>query len=400
MKECVRCLYTSQHPFGLDFNSEGLCTGCITHDEKFTLDWDKRFKILESRVGEILAVKDRNAQYDCVIPIRGTPEYFYVVDVMKNKLGLKPLVVAYNTQFNSEPGVRNVDLIREVFDVDYVQYTSNPVIYKKLIRETLNKLNSMRWPFLAGYTQFPVQIAAEKGIPLVVWPYHQPTEQAGMHSYTELNEMTRRGRHDFDLMGLEPHELIDVGTLIHPSEVEDIHYPTNSDLKKNNIVGIYLSNYLPWDSRRYSEEMIAKFGASAAKNKRTFDTYDRIDDKTYMTIHDILKQAKLGYSRVTDNLCREIRFKRISKEDARNIERYYQASYPKKEIEFFLKWLGMKYEGFKWYLDYLPHSVNELETDSVTLNDVQKKFIDSFIVNHADVHQTEDYIVYGKGLWV
>ncbi len=101
--------------------------------------------------------------------------------------------------------------------------------------------------------------------------------------------------------------------MIHPSEVEDIHYPTNSDLKKNNIVGIYLSNYLPWDSRRYSEEMIAKFGASAAKNKRTFDTYDRIDDKTYMTIHDILKQAKLGYSRVTDNLCREIRFKEYQK---------------------------------------------------------------------------------------
>jgi hypothetical protein len=204
------------------------------------LNWDERYKLLEKNISEILSIPNRNKYYDCVIPIRGTPEYFYVVNVVKNKLGLRPLVVSYNSHFNSDPGVRNVDLIRETFDVDYVQHTSDPFVYRKLIRETLNRLGSIRWPFLAGYTQFPVKVAAEKNIPLVIWPYHQPTEQVGMHSYQDLNEMTRRGRHDFDLMGFEPHELIDVGSLIHSSEIEDLRYPENSDLAKAGIRGIYL----------------------------------------------------------------------------------------------------------------------------------------------------------------
>lgn len=176
-------------------------------------------------------------------------------------------------------------------------------------------------------------------------------------------------------------------------DIEDIKYPENVNLDRLGVRGIYLSNYIPWDSRRFSEEMIAKFSALASKNKRTFDTYDRIDDVTYMTIHDVIKQAKLGYSRVTDNLCREIRFKRISKEDARSVESFYQAEYPRVEIEHFLRWLGMDYQGFQWYLDHLPFAVNEAPVDTSELTSDQRAFIDSFEVNCVAVHENSEYIV-------
>ena len=219
-----------------------------------------------------------------------------------------------------------------------------------------------------------------------------------MHSYQDFNEMTRRGRHDFDLMEFEPHELIDVGSLIHSSDIEDLRYPENGDLARVGIRGIYLSNYIPWDSRIFSERMIEKFGASASKNARTFDTYDRIDDMTYMTIHDVLKQGRLGYSRVTDNLCREIRFKRIIKEDARIIENFFQAQKPNQEINHFLNWLGMKPEGFRWYLERLPFSA-QLESDKVfNLNETQTNFVNSFVVNHKDVSESKEYTIFGKGL--
>lgn len=400
MKTCIRCLYTTNHPFGLTLDQNGLCSGCITHEEKYNLDWDSRFLYLKKKISEYLSISYRNKYYDCVVPIRGTPEYFYVLDIIKNRLGLTPLVVSYNSQFNSYVGVRNVDLIREIFDVDYLQHTSNPFIYKKLIRESLNRLNSMRWPFIAGHTQFPVQIAVEKKIPLIIWPYHQPTEQVGMHSYTESNEMTRRGRHSFDLMGIEPHEFLGVGSLIKPSEIEDIKYPANKSLEKYGIKGLYLSNFIPWDSRNFSEQMIEKFGAFASKNIRTFDTYDRIDDMTYMTVHDVLKQAKLGYSRVTDSLCREIRFGRISKQDALSIESYYQSDYPQKEIEHFLSWLGMKHQGFGWFLERLPYGKELNSETDIQLTDSQFKFINSFLVNCQNVHETDEYIQFGKGLWL
>ena len=398
MKKCIKCLYSSDHPFGLSFNDDSICTGCLTHSEKFTLDWESRFKILIDLVSKS---KSKDNDYDCIVPIRGTPEYFYVLDVVINKLNLKPLVVYYNSQFNSTVGIKNIDLMREIFNVDFIHYTSNPDIYKKLIKESLSTLNSIRWPFLAGETQFPVRIAVEKKIPLIIWPYHQPTEQVGLHSYIEECEMTRRSRHEFELLKHDPIDFINVGSLISMSDIEDLMYPNYKELKDNKIKGIYLSNFIPWDSKKFSEEMIFKYQACSAKNIRTFDTYDRIDDMTYMSIHDVIKYAKLGYSRVTDNLVRELRFGRISFEDAIVIEKYYQSQMPINEIEIFLKWLGgIDLDGFFWYLKNLPHEVSIDLVEPVLLNEIQLNFINSFHSNSEHVYSNSSFITFGKGLYI
>jgi len=394
IKECIQCLYTSRHPFGLSFDETGLCTGCITHREKTEWDWSARFEMLREKVR---STRRQSPYYDCVIPVRGTPEYFYVVDVVKKRLGLNPLVVSYNSQFNSEVAIRNLDRLRDVFDVDILVYTSNPTIYKKLVRESMVRLNNMRWPFIAGETSFPVYEAVERDIPLVIWPYHQPTEQVGMHSYVETPEMSRRGRAEFDLMGVEPSEFLAAETTITASDIFDIQYPTNYLLHRHNIVGIYLSNYLPWDTRRYSEEMIQRHGALGAQNCRTFDTYDRIDDMTYMSVHDIFKYALHGYSRVTDNLCREVRFGRISKSDARAIEQFYQQQYPANEIRIFLDWLGMNEKALQWYLERMPNHIDTRDTKLV-LSETQRAFVKSFVANGPDVFKNDQYIIYGKGI--
>ena len=183
------------------------------------------------------------------------------------------------------------------------------------------------------------------------------------------------------------------------TDIEDLEYPKNLELLNQNIVGIYLSNYIPWDSRLFSEEMIIKYNAYSALNTRTFDTYDRIDDMTYMTIHDILKFAKFGYSRVTDNLTREIRFGRINIDDARIIEKYYQSQIPIDEVNIFLKWLdGINLEGFKWYLKDLPFKVDFNLENSISLNSNQVNFINSFVNNSGNVHANNHFITFGKGL--
>jgi hypothetical protein len=394
-RECVQCLYRSSHPFGLQFNSEGLCTGCITHREKSELDWDARFLELQRLVNRQKR-KNRNQHYDCVVPIRGTPEYFYVMDVVKNRLGLNPLAVSYNSQFNSEVGIQNLDRIRDTFDVDVLIYSSNATIYKKLIRESLVRFSNMRWPYLAGESVFPVQVAAERDIPLIIWPYHQATEQVGMHSYTEAPEMSRRNRAQFDLLGIEPEELTSSETLVSTSDVWDLQYPSDQALVRTGLRGIYLSNFMPWDTRHYSEEMIQRFGALGAMNTRTFDTYDRIDDMTYMAVHDVLKFYLHGYSRVTDNLCREIRFGRISREDALMVEKYYQAEYPNEEIKVFLDWLGMECSAFEWYAERMPFYGKQPNKSPLTQR--QKEFVCSFVANGTAVMNQGKFIVYGKGL--
>ena len=394
-RQCVQCLYRASHPFGLCFDTDGVCTGCITHREKFSLDWEARFRQLQ-RLVERHKRKNRNPDYDCVVPIRGTPEYFYVLDIVKNRLGLNPLAVSYNSQFNSDVGIQNLDRIRDSFDVDILIYASNAAIYKKLIRESMTRFSNMRWPYIAGETGFPVQIAVERAISLIVWPYHQATEQVGMHSYTEAPEMTRRNRAEFDLLGFEPEELTSSETLVTRRDVWDLRYAPDKALAKSRVSGIYLSNFVPWDSRRFSEEMITRFNALGANNPRTFDTYDRIDDMTYMSIHDVLKYYLHGYSRVTDNLCREIRFGRISREDALAVEAFYQAEYPEDAIRMFLDWLGMSYEAFVWFAERLPFFDTHYTTRHLTPR--QAALTSSFTANAPAVMEKGVFTIYGKGM--
>ena len=37
-KVCKKCLYDTNHPLGLTINEEGICSGCLIHDEKYNLD--------------------------------------------------------------------------------------------------------------------------------------------------------------------------------------------------------------------------------------------------------------------------------------------------------------------------------------------------------------------------
>lgn len=397
-QSCKRCLYTSAHPFGIEFDDEGICTGCRTHEEKFNLDWGKRENLLNNRLNTILrGTRTIERDYDCIVPVRGTAEHLYLVDYVKNRLGLRVLAVSYNSQFSSFAGIRNLALVREALDVDFIQYTTNPIRYKRLIRESLARIDSMRWPYIAGEKAFPVQVAVEKKIPLIIWPYHQPTEQVGIHSYIEENEMTRHSRHQFDLMGLEEEDCVDIGSLLSWRDIEDIRYPGDKALR--SVTGLYAANYVPWDTRKMSEEAVLKFSASCARNTRTFETYERIDDLTYMSVHDVIKEAKVGYSRVRDSLCREIRFERISRDDAIAIEKYFSQEMPWKQINLFLDWLGMDRESFWWFVKRLPyykdggtvHIEQELSQDA-------RQFVAGFKQNTVSIADQEEYTTFGKGL--
>jgi hypothetical protein len=47
VKSCCRCLYPEDHPLGIVIDSEGVCSGCRIHEEKDTLDWNSRWKMLQ-----------------------------------------------------------------------------------------------------------------------------------------------------------------------------------------------------------------------------------------------------------------------------------------------------------------------------------------------------------------
>lgn len=349
MKYCKRCLYPENHPLHLTFDDEGLCSGCRVHEEKYALDWAARLANLK-KLARAYRSRTRDV-HDCVVPVSGARDSWFIVHTVKHVLGLHPLLVTYNKHYNTRLGIRNLALLRTRLGCDILTQTVAPQTVKKVTRESLRLRGSMYWHCLAGTTSFPVQVAARFRIPLVIWGAHQGLDQVGMFSHTDEVEMTRKYRKEHDLMGLEAEELarLSEGRLTE-GDVAPFAYPSDREIAATGVRGIYLGNYIPWDSKAQHEAMLEKYRYETADQQRTFDTYNDVDCFHYSGLHDHIKFLKWGYGKATDHACREIRLKRLTREQGIRLALGH-ANKPPQDLPLFLQWLGMEASEFNALVD-------------------------------------------------
>jgi len=135
---CTRCLYPSNHPLGLTFDEHGVCSGCRVHEERTSLDWDERFERLRTLTDAYRSRTPHN--YDCVVPVSGARDSFFILHTVTRRLGLNPLIVSYNRHHNTRVGIRNLAYLRTEFDCDYIQQTLRPQLVQRVNRETPHRL--------------------------------------------------------------------------------------------------------------------------------------------------------------------------------------------------------------------------------------------------------------------
>lgn len=180
---CKSCFYPASHPLGLLFNEEGICRGCEVHNEKYTLDWEERWLLL-NRLVSPYRLKNREF-YDCILPINGAGDSYFLVYYVKFILKLNPLCVVYNSLYMTRNGHRNLSNLRKEFNVDIHMHTPSREQVIALTKSTLYHLHSMYWHVHAGTTSLPVKLAIRYRIPLIIWGSHEATEQVGMYKHTD-----------------------------------------------------------------------------------------------------------------------------------------------------------------------------------------------------------------------
>ncbi len=415
MKYCKRCLYPANHPLNITIDEQGVCSGCRIHEEKDVIDWNDRKEKL-GKIFDQYRSTTRNT-YDCIIPVSGARDSYFIVYVVKNIFKMHPLLVSYNKQYNTKIGIRNLAYLRSLLGVDIVNQTISPETVKKITRETIRLKGSIYWHCLAGSTVFPVHMAVKLKIPLIVWGVHQGCDQVGMFSHLDEVEMTRKYRKEHDLMGLEAEDLAEQSDILTLNDVEPYIYPHDKEIAAIGVRGIYLSNYFRWDSKAQHEQMIEQHGYEAKEQQRTFDTYNDVDCFHYSGLHDIIKFNKHGYGKVTDHACREIRLKRMTREEGIDLVKKYQDVKPN-DLPLFLNWIGMPEKEFwqnidahrsgeiwnknqkgEWcLLDSVAAHVNDEGVSKVRLG--KNKDCDFIVTPPKEPTAVEDqYVLVGRG-WV
>ena len=120
------------------------------------------------------------------------------------------------------------------------------------------------------------------------------------------------------MRGFEPEDLLDEADCpLTPYDLAPFFYPSDEDLERVGVRGIYLSNYISWNGRAQTEFVIENLGFETAQpgtRARTFNLYDKLDDIHANGLHDYLKYLKFGYGRATDDATTEIRHGRMTRE--------------------------------------------------------------------------------------
>ena len=405
IKFCKKCLYSSYHPLGIVIDENGICSGCKIHEEKDTIYWPNRWRELKKIINGY-KLKKQNF-YDCIIPVTGGKDSFFTVHVVKNLLKMNPLLVCYNKYWNTPIGIKNLSTLRIKFNCDILFQNINPNNVKKITKATLYKLGSMYWHSLAGNTVFPVQISVKYKIPLIIWGAHQGLEQVGMFSHHDDVEMTRRYRKDHDLMGMEAENLIETSDNLKERDIFQYFYPDDYDLNKNGTRGIYLGNYIRWDVKKQHELMIKLFKYKTYNFSRTIDCYDFVDSFNYMNLHDRIKLYKHGFSKITDQLSREIRFKRIDRNTALKLARKYEQNQSLFEKNF-CEWLGINLESLNYLLDTFKNKNFWDQKDVTNWKFKGLSYLNNFIQErkisklnykkNSTIKKNAEYIIFGKGM--
>lgn len=415
MRFCTRCLYPEIHPLNITFDEDGVCSGCRVHEEKDELDWAPRKEKLKAILDSYKNKSGNN--YDCIIPVSGARDSYFIVHTIKNVFGMNPLLVTYNKHYNTDVGIRNLALLRILFDCDIMTLTVDPDKVKNITRATMRKFGSIYWHCLAGQTVYPVQMAVKFKIPLIIWGAHQGLDQVGMFSHLDEVEMTRKYRKEHDLMGFEAEDLIDEFDGITKEDIIQFKYPDDRELERVGIRGIYLNNYIRWDTKAQHEEMIRLYGYESFPQTRTFDPYNDADCFNYSDVHDYIKFVKHGYGKATDHASREIRLRRMTREQGLELVKKYRSFQPK-NLQLFLDWLGITENGFHYIIDQhrnkriwrrnedwewefidsmLPENENITAIDKSRLSLVEQECKFTYTELKKANYKEDHYILIGKG---
>ena len=320
---CTRCVIPETKP-DLHIDNEGVCNACRSYERRKQVDW-------AARKVELHAILDRfrsknYTNYDCIIPVSGGKDSTYqTVKVLE--MGMNPLCVTATTCKLSAIGRANIENLK-MRGVDYVEVTTNPVVRRRINRLALRQIGDISWPEHLTIFTVPVRVAVQMNIPLLVWGENSQNEYGGPAGDMENNVLTRRWLEEFGgLLGLRVTDLLGQEG-IEAKHLLSYTYPSDDELKRVGVTGIFLGYYLPWDG--YSNALFAQAHGMATYHKTiegSMVNYENLDN-LHTGIHDYFKFLKYGFGRATDFACLHLRRGRLTREDALHLVRLHDGKFP------------------------------------------------------------------------
>ncbi len=320
---CKRCVMPDTKP-DLHIDGTGICNACRSYEARKEVDWHQRAIELERVLEKYRRPGGEN--WDCIVPVSGGKDSTYQV-VRMLQFGLNPLCVTSTTCDLSDIGRKNIENLKRL-GVDYVEVSPNPLVRAKLNRVGLTQVGDISWPEHVGIFTIPVRAAVQFNVPLIVWGENSQNEYGGPASAAGNNVLNRRWLEEFGgLLGMRVTDLVGQEG-IEPKHLINYTYPTDEELARVGVTGLFLGHYIPWDGLANTLISVANGFTSYDKAvEGSLVNYENLDN--YQTgIHDYFKYLKFGFGRTTDLACLHIRRGRLTRQDGLDAVKKLDGQFP------------------------------------------------------------------------
>lgn len=320
---CRRCVLPETKP-DLLIDQIGICSACRNFEAREEVDWPARQQLLLKIMDQYRSPASSN--YDCLIPVSGGKDSTYqVIKVLE--LGMNPLCVTATTDMLSAIGRRNIENLKKL-GVDHIEVTPNPVVRRRINRLTLTQVGDISWPEHVTIFTIPVQIAVKMGIQLIIWGENPQHEYGGPAGAAVNNVLDRRWLEEFGgLLGFRVSDLVGQDG-IQQRDLLQYTYPTDEELQRVGITGVFLGYYLPWDG--YGNALTAQaYGFEAFQHvvEGSIVPYENLDN-VQTGIHDYFKFIKYAFGRATDHASLHVRRGRLRRDEAVRLVRRHDGIFP------------------------------------------------------------------------
>ena len=170
------------------------------------------------------------------------------------------------------------------------------------------------------------------------------------------------------------------GDGIKKKELTPYFYPSDKEIEKVGVVGVFLGSYFFWDARKQLE-IIKKRGFKVKLDgpvEGTYNNYENLDEKIH-GLHDYLKYVKYGFGRATDHACIDIRNNRLTREKAIIKVKEFDGKYPHFGVNSFVKYSGLLKQEVDDIIDSFTNPILfEQDKDGVFLRDNDFNLISKF----------------------
>jgi N-acetyl sugar amidotransferase len=346
VKFCKKCTVSNQRP-RITFDENEVCSACnFAEYKRSKIEW-------KTRENELLELcnkhRKNNGEYDVVIPCSGGKDGSFVAHQLKYKYGMNPLAVTWAPLKATEIGRRNLDaFISSGFN--HILGTPNPQVTRKLTQLSFKHLGDPFQPFIYGQTNFPLQMAVQNNVQLIMYGENGEVEYGGdmKNAARPTRDIQDHDTHYFS--GLPPEFWIEHG--VSEFELRPFMAPKFETIKNNKTEIHFFGYYKFWDPQEnfyYCRENVG-FSPNTERSEGTYSKYASLDDQID-GFHYYLAYIKFGIGRATSDAAHEIRDGKITREEGLALVRRFDHEFPTKYYQQFLKFCSITDEEVHAVID-------------------------------------------------